>query len=137
MSSFSFPVFTIHVIIIAMVINMAISLYGVFAKPSLVKKYIALTIFSDSINTFAIIIGYRWVGRNPWIAVYPTSDFPKPEEVKTLLANFTKYAVDPVPQALVLTAIVIGLAVNMFLAGLIMLYMRYFGTVNVEKVKME
>jgi multicomponent Na+:H+ antiporter subunit C len=119
-------------VIISLIINIAISLYGVFAKPSLIKKFIALTIFSDSVNTFAIIIGFRLT---PW-GGYPqpailTSVSPTPEDIK----KFTSIAVDPLPQALVLTAIVIGLAVNMFLVGLIMLFYKYYGTTDVRKVR--
>uniref|UniRef100_A0A7C4FFJ0 Na+/H+ antiporter subunit C n=1 Tax=Ignisphaera aggregans TaxID=334771 RepID=A0A7C4FFJ0_9CREN len=110
---------------------MAISLYGVFAKPSLVKKFIALTIFSDSINSFAILIGFRRTALGyPSIAVLPS-----PPQSPRDLESFVKTAVDPLPQALVLTAIVIGLAVNMFLVGLITLYHRYYGTTNVKKVR--
>jgi multicomponent Na+:H+ antiporter subunit C len=114
-----------------MIINTAIALYGVFAKPSLVKKFIALTIFSDSINSFAILIGFR---RTPLgyssIAVMPSLP-QSPEDLK----NFINTAVDPLPQALVLTAIVIGLAVNMFLVGLIILFHRYYGTTSVKRVR--
>lgn len=118
-------------IVVAFVINMAISLYGVFAKPSLVKKFIALTIFSDSINSFAILIGFRRTALgHPSIAVLPS-----PPQSPKDLESFVKTAVDPLPQALVLTAIVIGLAVNMFLVGLIMLYCRYYGTTNIKKVR--
>ena len=118
-------------VLVSMIINTAIALYGVFTKPSLVKKFIALTIFSDSINSFAILIGFR---RTPLgyssIAVMPSLP-QSPEDLK----NFINTAVDPLPQALVLTAIVIGLAVNMFLVGLIILFYRYYGTTSVKRVR--
>jgi multicomponent Na+:H+ antiporter subunit C len=115
-------------VILSLVANIGISLYGIFAKPSLVKKFIALTIFSDSINSFAIALGFRRVvGSYPGVAVL--ADVPRgPEELR----QFSAVSVDPVPQALVLTAIVIGLAVYMFLAGLIMLYYRHYGTTRVD-----
>ncbi|MCI4437788.1 MAG: NADH-quinone oxidoreductase subunit K [Ignisphaera sp.] len=123
--------FMLTAIIVSFIINAAISLYGVFAKPSLIKKFIALTIFSDSVNTFAIMLGFRRVpGGYPSIAVQPS--VPKsPEDI----AKFVNTAVDPVPQALVLTAVVIGLAVNMFLVGLILLFHKYYGTTDVRKAR--
>jgi multicomponent Na+:H+ antiporter subunit C len=115
-------------VILSLVVNIGISLYGIFAKPSLVKKFIALTIFSDSINSFAIALGFRRVaGSYPGVAVL--ADVPRgPEELR----QFSAVSVDPLPQALVLTAIVIGLAIYMFLAGLIMMYYRHYGTTRVD-----
>lgn len=116
--------FLFGIVLLSFVANIGMSLYGVFRRPSLVKKFIALTIFSDSLNSFAIAIGFRRV-----VGAYPSAavlgSLPRdPRE----LAAFAATAVDPLPQALVLTAIVIGLAVFMFLAGLIMMYYRHYGT---------
>ncbi|MDK6028586.1 sodium:proton antiporter [Ignisphaera sp. 4213-co] len=123
--------FLLTSIVISLIINTAISLYGVFSKPSLIKKFIALTIFSDSINSFAIFIGFRRTSEAyPSIAVHHEI----PRNV-TEIHQFVSSAVDPLPQALVLTAIVIGLAVNMFLIGLIILFYKYYGTTNVRKVR--
>ncbi len=116
--------FLFTVVLLSLVANIGISLYGVFTRPSLVKKFISLTIFSDTLNSFAIAIGFRRViGSYPSAAVL--SSLPRePGE----LSAFASAAVDPLPQALVLTAIVIGLAVFMFLAGLIAMYYRHYGT---------
>lgn len=115
-------------IFICLAVNMGISLYGIFARPSLVKKFIALTIFSDTLNCFAIMIGFRRVpGSYPSIAVLATLP-ESPEQ----LPQLTSTAVDPIPQALVLTAVVIGLAVYMFLTGLIVMYYRYYKTTHVD-----
>ncbi|MCD6324008.1 MAG: NADH-quinone oxidoreductase subunit K, partial [Desulfurococcales archaeon] len=93
-------------LISAVVINIGLSLYGVFRKPSLIKKIIALTIFGDTANVLAIIVGYRsWPG--PWSPPVP----PILLNTHPTHADITKFAataVDPLPQALVLTAVVIG-----------------------------
>ncbi|MCX8185307.1 MAG: sodium:proton antiporter [Sulfolobales archaeon] len=116
------------VLILSLVVNIGISLYGVFTRPSLVKKFISLTIFSDTLNSFAIALGFRRVVEGyPSIAVLASI----PEDVSEL-AVVANTAVDPVPQALVLTAIVIGLAVYMFLAGLIVMYYRHYRTTHVR-----
>ncbi|WFO76275.1 NADH-quinone oxidoreductase subunit K [Desulfurococcaceae archaeon MEX13E-LK6-19] len=116
----------------SMFVNLGIALYGVLAKPSLIKKIIALTILSDTANTFAIIIGYkRWP--TPETPVKPpvlTTPNPSVKDV----ANFITTAVDPLPQALVLTAIVIGLAVTLFLVFLTLQAYRLYGTTDVRKI---
>jgi multicomponent Na+:H+ antiporter subunit C len=107
------------------------SLYGIFVRPSLVKKFIALTIFSDTLNCFAVAIGFRRVlDTYPSVAVLAT--LPESPEQLSQLASA---AVDPLPQALVLTAVVIGLAVYMFLTGLIIMYYRYYRTTRVDVVR--
>jgi|YelNatPaOPRAMG01_1025707.scaffolds.fasta_scaffold32643_2 multicomponent Na+:H+ antiporter subunit C len=123
------PVFT--VIFICLTINIGMSLYGIFVRPSLVKKFIALTIFSDTLNCFAVAIGFRRVlDTYPSVAVLAT--LPESPEQLSQLASA---AVDPLPQALVLTAVVIGLAVYMFLTGLIIMYYRYYRTTRVDVVR--
>ncbi|MEM1651394.1 MAG: sodium:proton antiporter [Sulfolobales archaeon] len=119
------------IVVLSLVVNIGISLYGVFTRPSLVKKFICLTIFSDTLNSFAIAIGFRRVSDTyPSIAVLSSV----PKELNEL-ATFAETAVDPVPQALVLTAIVIGLAVYMFLVGLIVMYYRHYKTTHVRVVE--
>ncbi|MEM2627608.1 MAG: sodium:proton antiporter, partial [Ignisphaera sp.] len=101
---------------ISLYINIAVSMYGVIAKPNLVKKFIALTIVQDSINLMVIMMGYKlWreVLIQPPILLNWN---PTPEALR----EFVNKAVDPLPQALVLTAIVIGLAVNIFLVSAIL-----------------
>ncbi|MCD6301727.1 MAG: NADH-quinone oxidoreductase subunit K [Staphylothermus sp.] len=123
------PTLVASVIVVSLYVNLGIALYGIFARPSLVKKLLAITILSDTANAFAVLVGYRW----------PRTGTPQPP----VLMNTTNYnesikyyiehAVDPLPQALVLTAIVIGLAVTLFIAFVIIQYYRLYGTVNVRK----
>ncbi len=117
--------------ILSIIVNLGISLYGVLYKPSLIKKIISLTIFSDSANITAIIIGYvRW--RNPGEIAPPVllNLNPTLEDIE----KFAKVAVDPLPQALVLTAIVIGLAVTLFLVFLTLQIYRFYGTTDVRRI---
>ncbi len=120
-------------LISAVVINLGLSLYGVLRKPSLIKKIIALTIFGDTANVLAIIVGYR-----AWPSPYtpPTPPIllnrhPTTSDIVSFAAN----SVDPLPQALVLTAVVIGLAVTVFLVFLTLQIYRHYGTVDVRKVR--
>jgi len=116
---------------IAFAVNIAIALYGVFSRPSLVKKFMCLLLFTDSMNLFAVFIGFRLVR-----GVYPSPPILS-EEPRTLeeLEVFTSIAVDPLPQALVLTAVVIGLATSMFILSLILAYYEHYKTTNIHAVK--
>ncbi|MEM0027456.1 MAG: sodium:proton antiporter [Ignisphaera sp.] len=114
--------------IVSLYINIGVCIYGVLSKPNLVKKFIALTILQDSINTFMILDGYR-LWRAGLIQPPVLLNWSPTEED---LKQFMMRAVDPLPQALVLTAIVIGLAANVFLASVILHLYRHFGTVDVD-----
>ncbi len=121
--------FLLSIVFMSMVVNTALALYGILARPSLIKKIIALTILGDSANTFAIIVGFRQPpNTNPIPPVMLWK--PTPQNID----YFVSHAVDPLPQALVLTAIVIGLAVTLFLVFLTIQIYRQYGTTDVRKI---
>jgi len=123
----------LSLIITCMIVNLGLSLYGIFFRPSLIKKIIALTILGDTANTFAIIVGYRrWVNGEPSIPPILTE---YSNATNQTIASFSAKAVDPLPQALVLTAVVIGLAVTLFLVFLTLQIYRYYGTTDVRKIR--
>ncbi len=118
---------------VAFIVNIAIALYGILSRPSLVKKYMCLLIFTDSINLFAVFLGFRLIrGSYP----LPPILSKEPETIEDL-EKFVKAAVDPLPQALTLTAIVIGLAVSMFILGLILMYYEHYKTTNIHVEEVE
>ncbi|OYT50043.1 MAG: Na+/H+ antiporter subunit C [Desulfurococcales archaeon ex4484_204] len=120
------------VLTLAIFMNLAISLYGIFARPSLIKKIIALTILADTANTLAIMVGYRgWPSPSQPVKP-PVLTVLKPS--REVIKEFASTSVDPLPQALVLTAIVIGLAVTLFLVFLTLQIYRLYGTTDVRKV---
>lgn len=133
MSDLITTTFTIAVIAIAM--NIVIATYGVFIKHSIIKKLMALIIFCDSINMLAVAVGFR-ITENYYPSPPVLEGLPEgPENIK----KFTKVAVDPLPQAFVITAVVIGLAVMTFLLSLATAYYDHFKTddirVSVREVK--
>lgn len=74
-------------------------LYCLVAKKNIVKKIIGIVITEYSINLFLVLIGYRKNGIAPIL-------------LKGMSGNeVAERGVDPLPQALVLTSIVIGLGV--------------------------
>lgn len=119
------------VVLSSLLVNAVLSIYGVFFKPHYTKKIIALTILSDTMNTFAIYLGYRrWINElnpRPPVLMAP----PTPEALR----EFAVRAVDPLPQALVLTAIVIGLAVTLFLVFLGYILFRHYRTLDMREIR--
>ena len=98
----------------------AIGLYGVLVKRNLIKIIIGLTIMEYAIFLFFAVIGYVKEGKPPIIV-------ERLEEGVTF--------VDPLPQALVLTAIVIGLATTALVVSIaVRIYERY-GTFDVRRIK--
>jgi multicomponent Na+:H+ antiporter subunit C len=100
-----------------------VGLYGVVVKRNLIKIIISLIIMESAVNLFLVMIGYRKDGIAPIMT--------KTMEAET----FVRTAVDPVPQALVLTAIVIGLGITAMTVAIAMrLYQRY-GTYDIKEMK--
>ncbi|RKZ01137.1 MAG: cation:proton antiporter [Candidatus Hydrothermota bacterium] len=100
-----------------------IGLYIILVKRNLIKLILGLTFIESGVNLFLVSIGYVW-GRTAPI-------LNKPE----LMETPSKLAVDPVPQALVLTAIVIGVAVTAMALAIAMLIYDKYGTLNISKIK--
>ena len=100
----------------------AIGLYGVVVKRNTVKIVICLLIMEHGVHLFLILLGYRRPGHPPIV------------EAGADLSAFAAQAVDPLPQALVLTSIVIGLGILALLVSLcIRLYERY-GTFDINEM---
>jgi len=118
--------------IVALYVNIAVALYAILAKPNLVKKIIALTILGDTVNTFAILAGYKvW---RPGLVLQPPVLTELDDVSREVIEEFVSRSVDPLPQALVLTAIVINLAVTLFLIVLALYMYRHFGTVDMDRI---
>ena len=96
-----------------------VGLYGVLFKRSIIKIAIAVSVIETSTNLFLIVLGYRTGGSIP---------------VYTLAGDFKKMVL-PTPQALTLTAIVIGLATTALLLVLIMLLYKHYETLDVYEIR--
>ncbi len=89
-------------------------LYCLIAKKHLIKKIIGMVVMEYAINLFIILIGYRDSGIPPILL----SNMDKTE--------FITQSVDPLPQVLVLTSIVIGLSVLALMVAIsLRLYEKY------------
>lgn len=101
------------------IVLFSIGLYGVLRKRNLIKIIVGLIIVEYAVHLLFILIGYQAGGRAPILA--------PDQEILNI--------VDPLPQALVLTAIVIGLAVTALVSSLaIRIYDRY-GTFDITKIR--
>lgn len=118
--------FALNVLVLALVINILLSIYGIIRRPSLIKKIIAITILNDSICVLAIYAGFRISEETPKPPVHEI-----PFDNKNLI-ELIEYSVDPLPQAIVITAIVIGLAFIIFLAIITIKIYELSGTTDIH-----
>ena len=98
-----------------------VGIYCVVIKKNLIKKIIGLAIFTNSIHLLLISIGFREGGIIPIIT-------------QSNLGFFVTHAVDPLPQALVLTSIVIQLSVTALALSIAILAFRYLNTLNTDRM---
>lgn len=97
-----------------------IGLYGILFKRNLVKIAIGLCLLEYAINLLFALVGYRKGGVAP--IVHPS-------------AGHSQFFVDPLPQALVLTAIVIGLGTTALLLSFAVRMYREYHTFDVEEMR--
>jgi len=108
---------------IAVIAMIFIGLYAVLFRRNLIKIVIGISIIESGVNLFLITLGYREGGVAP---------------IYTSLPEGTQYPggmVLPVPQALTLTSIVIGVAVLALMLSLVMHIYKQYGTLDVRKIR--
>jgi multicomponent Na+:H+ antiporter subunit C len=86
----------------------SIGLYCVVRKRNVIKIIIGIGIMDYAVNLFMVLIGYRIHGRSTMV--------------------------DPLPQAVVLAAIVIGLAVTLTLVAIAIRIYDKYGTFDITKI---
>jgi multisubunit Na+/H+ antiporter MnhC subunit len=104
----------------ACVVLIAIGLYCIVIKRNLVKIIIGFAIMEYAVNLFFAAIGYRSHALAP---IVTDKAVPVPASV------------DPLPQALVLTAIVIGLGVTALMIGLAYRLYEKYGTFDIGEIR--
>jgi multisubunit Na+/H+ antiporter MnhC subunit len=95
-----------------------VGLYGILVKRNLIKMVISLMIMEYAINLFFALVGYREGGTAPIFS-----------------ADKNAVYVDPIPQALVLTAIVIGLGTTALLVSFAVRIYEKYDTFDVRKIR--
>jgi len=107
-------------VVVAMIL---IGLYTVLFRRNLLKMVFGISIIESGINLFLIILGYRDGGIAPIFTSLPQGK------------EYPAEMVLPVPQALTLTSIVIGVAVLAMMLSLVMYIYRKYGTLDVQKIR--
>ena len=96
-----------------------VGIYGLLSKRNIIKMIVGLIIAEHAVNLFFILVAYRRDGRAPILSA---------DVAITQM-------VDPLPQALVLTAIVIGLATTALLVALAIRIYGKYGTYDITKIR--
>ena len=96
----------------------SIGLFAVVRKRNIIKIIIGIGIMEYAVNLFLILIGYRKEGRAPI--------FTEGQAIKNM--------VDPVPQAMVLVSIVLGLTLTLFLVAVAIRIYEKYGTFDITKI---
>ena len=108
-----------------------IGLYCVVVKKNLVKIVVGLAVMEYAVNLFLIMLGYRTGGTAPII----DKTYLEPGTTGKIVESFINTSVDPLPQALVLTAIVISLgSLALIISICIRIYGKY-GTFDITEIR--
>jgi multicomponent Na+:H+ antiporter subunit C len=97
----------------------AIGIYTVMVKKNLIKMLLGLSIMDSGVNLLLVSIGY--INGKTAPIIQPGI---KPSGI-----------VDPLPQALVLTNIVIGVSVSALALSVVIRLYRHYKTLNSDKVR--
>ena len=95
-----------------------VGLYCLVRKRNIIKIIIGIGIMVYSANLFFVLVGYKKEGRSPI--------FSSDQAIRNM--------VDPLPQAVVLTSIVIGLAVMLMLVSIAIRIYEKYGTFDITKI---
>ncbi len=107
-----------------------IGLYCVLVKKNMVKIVIGILVMEYAVNLFLIMLGYRTGGAAPIID--KTCLEPGTGQIT---ASFISTSVDPLPQALVLTAIVISLGSLALIISICVRTYEKYGTFDITKIR--
>jgi len=100
-----------------------IGVYAVVAKKNVIKIIVGVLILDYAVNMLLVLVGYRAGGKAPILERGQTGE------------ALAQSAVDPLPQAMVLTSIVIGLGITALMVAMaIRLYERY-GTFDMDRIR--
>jgi multicomponent Na+:H+ antiporter subunit C len=107
---------------------LAVGLYAMTVKKNVIKVIVGVVIMHNAINLFLVLVGYR---------TPPTGEAVAPIVVPGRLDSqaLVERSVDPLPQALVLTAIVIGLSVVALMVVMAVRLHEKYGTFDLTEIR--
>jgi len=107
-----------------------LGLYCAVVKKNMVKIVIGILIMEYAVNLFLIMLGYRQAGRAPIVGREDLAG------VGGRVADaFVSNSVDPLPQALVLTAIVISLGSLALMISICIRTYEKYGTFDITEIR--
>lgn len=107
---------------IASFLLIVFGLYTMVTKKNIMKIVIGMGLLDYGINLLLISIGYRAGGTAP---IFTAGE----------VSGTSTIFVDPVPQALTLTSIVIGACVTALALSLVIKVKEHYGTLDADKVR--
>jgi len=120
-----------------------VGLWGVLSKPNIVKKVIALNITNGAIVMFFVHHGAQSGTTAPireaagTAAAAAAGDAGAAGSAGAAAGPGVAAMVDPLPQALMLTAIVVGICIIALGLALAVLLHRKFGTLDMRRIEVE
>ena len=108
----------------------AVGIYCLVYRRNLIKMVIGLELLTDGVHLFLISVGYNAVsgGESPIAPILVPSFFGN-------IGEFVGRAVDPLPQVLVLTSIVIDISIVALALSLVIYIYNEYGTLNPYKIR--
>lgn len=103
---------------------LGIGLWGMLTRKNIIKIIIGFSIMDTGVHLIIVSVGYLW-GRTA-----PIIDSAVPQ------AQAAQRVVDPIPSALVLTAIVIGLAVTALMLSYAVQMHKSRGSLNIDDFRL-
>lgn len=110
------------------IILLALGMYMLMVKKNLIQIVCGLGLLDYGVNLFIVSVGYNEGGTAP---LYVGSEL---EYLSQKGANAV-YFVDPVPQALTLTSIVIGACVTAMALSIVIRIGQNYGTLEADQIR--
>jgi multicomponent Na+:H+ antiporter subunit C len=112
---------------LACILLAGVGLYAVTVKKNLIKVIIGVVIVDNAVNLYLVLLGYRTPATGDAVAPIVTHQLSG----EVLVAR----SVDPVPQALILTAIVIGVSVVALMVVMAIRLHEKYGTFDLTAIR--
>ena len=93
------------------------------ARKNVIKIIVGVLAIDYAVNLLLVLVGYRSGGGAPILARGESA------------AHMAETAVDPLPQAMVLTSIVIGLGLTALMAAMAIRLRERYGTFDMDKIR--
>ena len=103
-----------------------VGLYAVVAKKNIVKIIIGILLIDYAINMLLVLVGYRGGKGAPVAPILARGQSA---------AELAQSSVDPLPQAMVLTSIVIGLGLTALMVAMAIRLHQKYGTFDMNDIR--